>query len=108
MVWVFSEDVPDNNRRFLHDIGDFRRNKLEKGVDAESSGRLDLDGQFAYCSDGLPNEVDVDFCGIPDDIQQSEYVIDFGMAYSRNSVKTSLMFFSDASMKINSSFVTLT
>ena len=60
LVWVFAEDVLDDDRGFLDDVGDAGVDELEEDVDALPGCRLDFDGEFADCADGFADKLHVD------------------------------------------------
>lgn len=115
LVWVLTEDVADHDCGFLYDIGHFGGDELQKRVNAATGGRLDFDGEFADCTDGLADEVDVDFGSISVEVSVEErrrgskrIDREKRATHSRSSVRTSSILSSFASIKISSSFVTLT
>jgi hypothetical protein len=93
----------------LHDVGYFCGDEVEERVYAQARRGLDLDGEFANCADGFADKVNVYFGSVSKKkVLVARKMYEADRTYSRNSVRTSLMFFSVASMKRSSSFVTFT
>ena len=107
--WVSSEDIFDHNDRLLHHVRDFRLNKIKQSLYAIVCRGLYFDGKAADRTHSLPNEINVDFRGIPaertNEWQANE---DDLQTHSCNSARTSRKFSSRARRYIISSLASLT
>ena len=78
LIWVLSEDILDDTGGFLHDIWDASVDKFEKGVDALTSSRFDLDCELAYGTYSFSHELHVYFCCIFSEFIENDCDVVFG------------------------------